>query len=257
MEEGINFPGEHVKKSRRIASPPYGHETDRFSFSMSYCVSLYVNAVSILNSKEGMTLRTRRRVLFDQVVVHYHPTTLGDNPSVSRGPPVTIDWKPIHSESFPLDAFEGASRAKRGTDQRRKPMKLSKDARVAMLMLQGHSLSEMSVVETEMNTIKTSRRQTRSANSKDARVPLRKLQGIAHSTRNLVESEKRTIKATSRQTLPSNGDLVAAGGKESKQPEIKSLEKRSCSALFRTKFLTKSRRSRSSSHLTHCPGCTY
>jgi hypothetical protein len=39
-------------------------------------------------------------ISFGSVTVHTHPVTLGDNPAVSTGLPVTLGWKAVNSKCF-------------------------------------------------------------------------------------------------------------------------------------------------------------
>lgn len=43
---------------------------------------------------------------FDQIHVRYYDQTLGDNPSTSYGPPLSLDWKYRVGESMPVDDYE-------------------------------------------------------------------------------------------------------------------------------------------------------
>jgi hypothetical protein len=45
-----------------------------------------------------------RKVTFDSVQVRFYSQTLGDNPSVSCGPPITLDWH--YEEELPMDIAE-------------------------------------------------------------------------------------------------------------------------------------------------------
>jgi hypothetical protein len=47
-----------------------------------------------------------KRVAFSTVSVHLHSMTLGDNPAVSAGVPVQIDWTPTASCTKALDEYE-------------------------------------------------------------------------------------------------------------------------------------------------------
>jgi hypothetical protein len=47
-----------------------------------------------------------KRVAFSTVSVHLHSMTLGDNPAVSAGVPVQIDWTPTESFTKALDEYE-------------------------------------------------------------------------------------------------------------------------------------------------------
>jgi len=52
--------------------------------------------------KENTT--KRKSVSFSDVVVREYPMTLGDNPSVSRGPPISISWEHIAEHSVDLES---------------------------------------------------------------------------------------------------------------------------------------------------------
>uniref|UniRef100_A0A7S2I068 Uncharacterized protein n=1 Tax=Helicotheca tamesis TaxID=374047 RepID=A0A7S2I068_9STRA len=45
-------------------------------------------------------------VAFITVQVQEYPITRGDNPSVSSGPPLTIDWAPLNSRTYDIDKYE-------------------------------------------------------------------------------------------------------------------------------------------------------
>jgi hypothetical protein len=47
-----------------------------------------------------------RSVQFSVVRVHEHKMILGDNPAVSEGVPVTLDWEVEFSETWDVDYFE-------------------------------------------------------------------------------------------------------------------------------------------------------
>ena len=54
-----------------------------------------------------MVIPTRvPKVRFDQVFVHEFPIILGDNPSVSKGAPLTIGWTAIRHDAMELDMYE-------------------------------------------------------------------------------------------------------------------------------------------------------
>lgn len=54
-------------------------------------------------------------VRFSHVDVHEHEVILGDNPSVSSGPPLTLGWKAVYSERCTIDQFHKAMCQTRGT----------------------------------------------------------------------------------------------------------------------------------------------
>ena len=52
------------------------------------------------SNKKGVHVR------WDQVFMHEFPILLGDNPGVSKGAPLTIDWKPVSHDVMDVDIFE-------------------------------------------------------------------------------------------------------------------------------------------------------
>lgn len=106
------------------------------------------------------SVKGRRRVAFGVVLLHYHPIALGDNPGVTSGPPLTIDWTAIHSHQVTVDTFE---KSKSCTNGRRKGtlLKLSRVDRINLLSVQGYSRQEMNRAEREVNMIKASRKASR------------------------------------------------------------------------------------------------
>mmetsp|Transcript_5528 Transcript_5528/g.7305 ORF Transcript_5528/g.7305 Transcript_5528/m.7305 type:complete len:391 (+) Transcript_5528:30-1202(+) len=54
------------------------------------------------NRKRGETLS----VTFSSIEVQEYPITMGDNPSVSCGPPLTIEWVPASSCTFDISKYE-------------------------------------------------------------------------------------------------------------------------------------------------------
>jgi len=52
------------------------------------------------------TTTSTTRVKFDQVFLHEFPLILGDNPAVSKGAPVTIDWKACSHDVMDLEIYE-------------------------------------------------------------------------------------------------------------------------------------------------------
>ncbi|GFH57417.1 hypothetical protein CTEN210_13893 [Chaetoceros tenuissimus] len=62
---------------------------------------------SLLN--EGIVKKEKTvafRLTFGDVEVRSHQMILGDNPAVSSGAPVTIDWDPYNVAACPIDAYE-------------------------------------------------------------------------------------------------------------------------------------------------------
>lgn len=61
---------------------------------------------SPLPSPVAETKAPTRRVSFSYVVVREFPRCLGDNPSVTEGPPLSIGWNPCHEYTKDVEAYE-------------------------------------------------------------------------------------------------------------------------------------------------------
>jgi hypothetical protein len=78
--------------------------------SSTHCEELRVDADDLTAdtiSISSSSLRSRMTsISFGSVSVHTHPITLGDNPAVSTGIPVTLDWEYVSSQYFDIDEYE-------------------------------------------------------------------------------------------------------------------------------------------------------
>ncbi len=45
-------------------------------------------------------------VRFERMTVNWYPMIMGDNPSGTKGPPMTIDWDPLHTSECLIDNYE-------------------------------------------------------------------------------------------------------------------------------------------------------
>jgi hypothetical protein len=50
--------------------------------------------------------KPRFSVSFDRIKIREYERTLGDNPSCTSGPPISIGWTYLHSYDFPIDEYE-------------------------------------------------------------------------------------------------------------------------------------------------------
>ena len=57
-------------------------------------------------SSENKRGQKKKVVQFTTLTIHEHPIIVGDNPSVSYGTPITIDWKSVSSSEYTIEDFE-------------------------------------------------------------------------------------------------------------------------------------------------------
>ena len=97
---------------------------------------------------EGEETSTKA-VRFGVVRLHTHKRVLGDNPAVSRGPPVSLDWQVQSSLVFHVDDYENEQK-KCG----KKNTKLSATERYEILRAEGHSRGSFTRANEEIRQIK-------------------------------------------------------------------------------------------------------
>lgn len=64
-------------------------------------------------ARESRLSRNARGVSFDKVVVREYTVSVGDNPAVSRGCPLSIGWEPVAHTEYNFDDYEDHKPAKR------------------------------------------------------------------------------------------------------------------------------------------------
>lgn len=47
-----------------------------------------------------------KTVVFDHVEIRFYDQTIGDNPSTSSGPPITLDWRYDEEDIIKIDDYE-------------------------------------------------------------------------------------------------------------------------------------------------------
>ena len=97
----------------------------------------------------------KKSVTFDTIEVREHEVTLGDNPSCSHGPPVSMKWQHKSVFRLSLDDYEGA---RDGTRRKQGELAMPRYVREKMLRESGVSRSEMIDVVSENLKIKESNR---------------------------------------------------------------------------------------------------
>ncbi|GFH45551.1 hypothetical protein CTEN210_02025 [Chaetoceros tenuissimus] len=80
-------------------------------------------------------------VTFSVVEVKEYPYTIGSNPSVSGGIPLTVEWDSSHFVQVPIDEHERIRVPER---RNMVELKIPKDIRIDMLLNAGHTIKEIS-----------------------------------------------------------------------------------------------------------------
>mmetsp|Transcript_24309 Transcript_24309/g.27999 ORF Transcript_24309/g.27999 Transcript_24309/m.27999 type:complete len:157 (+) Transcript_24309:55-525(+) len=98
----------------------------------------------------------KKSVSFSDVHIHEHFLILGDHPSCSRGPPSTMSWEYICLNPISIDDFENNQLRKRS----KKEFRTTGHERMAMLLQNGHTLSQIMTSMTLVDLKKKERWQT-------------------------------------------------------------------------------------------------
>jgi hypothetical protein len=111
---------------------------------------------------------SNRRVVFGNIVITEFPIILGDNPAVTSGAPVTIDWIPQGESVFAVDVYEEIKPARR----RRRKLLISVSSRAILLLAAGYSVDEIADASINAQHIKDGRQASMQANEHWERVAL-------------------------------------------------------------------------------------
>eukprot|EP00814_Leptocylindrus_danicus_P017681 CAMPEP_0116024918 /NCGR_PEP_ID=MMETSP0321-20121206/12669_1 /TAXON_ID=163516 /ORGANISM="Leptocylindrus danicus var. danicus, Strain B650" /LENGTH=169 /DNA_ID=CAMNT_0003496873 /DNA_START=350 /DNA_END=860 /DNA_ORIENTATION=+ len=115
------------------------------------------SAVAVpLKQVESMN-EARRKVSFGAVQFREHELVLGDNPSCSMGPPVSLGWGFKDRRPMNLDLFE---QARSGTRRNDKEFYMPTCVREEMLFERDYSRAELREVVTEIGRIQHQRTET-------------------------------------------------------------------------------------------------
>jgi hypothetical protein len=120
------------------------------------------------NSDENFDQSSKgKAVRFSIVDVRDYSLCLGDNPSVSRGVPISLDWHYDDIRSFELDSYElDRSDSRRGSEE----LKLPSLQRIQLLKRLGYSRGEINEQTKEVQLAKQKRFLTRRSVEREDRV---------------------------------------------------------------------------------------
>jgi hypothetical protein len=103
---------------------------------------------------EGLSSASSQTVQFDQVTIQEYAVIPGDNPAVSSGPPLALDWDPINRFTTNVNTFE---KLRRGRRRRHVQMKMPTKMRVAFLLQQQYSFDEIDTSAHEAGIVRKQR----------------------------------------------------------------------------------------------------
>jgi len=117
-----------------------------------------IDRSSSVRSKPDDLSQCSGSVSFHEVRIREYPMTVGDNPAVSSGVAVTLDWDPIEEGSYcvPVDAYEESHPDRRDSSQMRMPAY----ARRELLSHSGHSMQDIKRGLKDVNIAKRRRSRT-------------------------------------------------------------------------------------------------
>jgi hypothetical protein len=105
-----------------------------------------------------------RSIQFDGVTVREYPMIVGDNPGVSCGPPVTLDWTSVSEFNDSLERFE---RSRQGCRRLSTQMRMPIEVRTSKLLESEHTLSEIQEASKSAAVIRQQRMKTIQSLSKE------------------------------------------------------------------------------------------
>jgi hypothetical protein len=159
------------------SSAPYDDDIS-LSSSQSYSISL----------AGGSVPRTPTRIRFESVQIRRYHQTLGDNPAVTYGPPIALDWKYEEMSPVQVDEYEGTRGSDRIPDSNK--LVLSSMDRRRVLKNKGFTEEEIDHASQEAEKTRKERAMT------NALLPAMKVEEVLQSTRRKV---KRLLKKSKNQ----------------------------------------------------------
>ena len=120
--------------------------------------------------------------------------SLGDNPSCSSGPPLTISWEPESTHAYPLEKYETH---REGSRRGRYEMIVPSSVRMDMLQNAGHSYSE--IIRCTQEVMKTKKSIMKTKDKKES----------VHKMEEQVEKTRRTFgKLLHRKRTKANKEFI-------------------------------------------------
>ena len=146
------------------------------------------SSAELVHSDTQPTKQRQRTVCFESVQIRSHEQTLGDNPSVSYGPPISLDWNFQDDEPRCIDDYD----TNRGTRKAFKDLGLNHYHRMNLLEhFCGHSKEELKAAQRTADRDKFKRAVTKYF------LPMQKLEDAAESglrkTKRIVKGRRNSV----------------------------------------------------------------
>jgi hypothetical protein len=145
----------------------------------------------VLCSDDKPATKTKTKaVRFDRIVITEFPVILGDNPAVTAGAPVTIDWQPQGERNYSINAYERCRPVRR----RRRRLLISVSNRAILLLSAGYSIDEIADASINAQQIKFSRQESMNASQYMERVSLL-MENTNDALNDMVQNTGKKLKA--------------------------------------------------------------
>eukprot|EP00525_Craspedostauros_australis_P000933 CAMPEP_0198117160 /NCGR_PEP_ID=MMETSP1442-20131203/16723_1 /TAXON_ID= /ORGANISM="Craspedostauros australis, Strain CCMP3328" /LENGTH=171 /DNA_ID=CAMNT_0043775147 /DNA_START=109 /DNA_END=624 /DNA_ORIENTATION=- len=100
----------------------------------------------------------QKRVHFGDITIVTYPMILGDNPAVSEGAPIQMDWEAVDTVTQSMELYEYIRNNDGGSKRRRgKKLQMSTEKRGRIVLQAGYSLTDIANAVMEVEAIKKSR----------------------------------------------------------------------------------------------------
>jgi hypothetical protein len=166
--------------SLAIEQPRDDEDNSRTTRNTGGAESVTAEVIADLNA-----LNAKFSVSFSTVEIREYPIILGENPSVPKGPPLTIDWQHFDEDSFELEEYESS----RPDRRRYREMVVPFELRIDCLKRGGASTRDILKRSKEMEKIRIERYETQTMFYRQSSEE--KVERIVRGFKNFMSSKKR------------------------------------------------------------------
>ena len=147
-----------LSTDRSVNTAPLDDSTSshRATGEETYPYSILRRSSDTVSLTHSFNSENTKTVSFGLVRIYSHQCTLGDNPSVASGPPLTVQWKAFETHTLDVELYEKEKPEPRGKDA----MILPRSLREAMLRKEGFSRGELKEATQEVDKIQLQRRKS-------------------------------------------------------------------------------------------------